>query len=377
MKIKIILFFVFISNLNLFAQKSQLMLAKNSLGKLNISIKNKDDYKKQLAVIGEGIKAIEIAQTDNKTKNWPETWAIKAYLSSYISIIDNNEANADRHFNLANFALEKATKLDKFQTHTSLIKAAIHNINTKKLELGNKAYLQNDYSTAFYHLKQANDYFQKDTILALNAAICAQNIQLYDEALIHFKHAKENEIKNPTVFQLMANIYVSKFESELAIQTIKDGLKLNPNHSFLTNDYINLLLDNEKYDEAKKAIQNSIVYNNQNKLLYFLLGFLYQTRDKNNVDAQMAYAKALKIDDNYFDVLYQLGLVYITNANEALNQKKLEQFKANINRAEFSLLQANEINTNDRNTIQLLVEIYTRKNRFDKVQELKRKINEF
>jgi Tfp pilus assembly protein PilF len=175
----------------------------------------------------------------------------------------------------------------------------------------------------------------------------------------------------------MSTIYASKFENELAIQTLEDGLKLNPDQSFLTNDYINLLLDNEKYEQAQKAITNSMIFDNQNKLLYFLSGYLNQTKNRNNTNAQLAYHKALEIDENYFDALYQLSLVYISTANEALQQKNQEQFKAYINRAEFILIQANEININDRNTIQLLIEIYTRKNRLDKVQELKRKITDF
>lgn len=377
MKIKLIVFVLFLFPAQILAQKSQLLVAQNSLGKLNMSINNKEDYKKQFVIIGEGIKAIELAQADNKTKNWPETWAIKAYLSSYIAITDNNETNADKYYNTAVEALEQAIKRDKYQTNANLIKSATYNINIKKLALGNKAYQDNEFSTAFYYLKQVSDYFPTDTTLAINTAMCAQNIQLYNEALNYFKRAKENKIKNPVVFQLIANIYASKFESDLAIQTLEDGLYLNPNHNFLTNDYINLLLDNEKYDKAKKAIETSIIHNNQNKLLYYLLGYLNQTKDKNNFAAEQAYQKALKIDENYFDALYQLSLIFITNANNALIEKKYTLYQSNINRAEFILLQANEINTNDKNTVQLLIEIYNRKNRLDKVQELKRKINEF
>lgn len=377
MNIKLIVLVLFLFPAQIFAQKSQLLVAQNSLGKLNMSINNKEDYKKQFVIIGEGIKAIELAQADKKTKNWPETWAIKAYLSSYIAITDNNETNSDKYYATAVEALEQAIKRDKYQTNANLIRNATHNINIKKLALGNKAYQENEFSTAFYYLKQVSDYFPTDTTLAINTAICAQNIQLYNEALNYFKRAKEYKIKNPVVFQLMANIYASKFENDLAIQTLEDGLYLNPNHNFLTNDYINLLLDNEKYDKAKKAIETSIVFSNQNKLLYFLLGYLYQTKEKNNLDAELAYKKALKIDEDYFDALYQLSLIFIANANNALIEKKYTLYQSNINRAEFILLQANEININDKNTVQLLIEIYTRKNRFDKVQELKRKINEF
>ena len=360
-----------------FAQKSQVQLAQNSVGKLQVGIAAKADLKKQLSIIGEGIKAIEVAQNDKKTKNWPETWAIKAYLSSYVAIIDDNQSNADKYYDLALEAVEKATQLDKFQDNSGLIKASTFNINIKKQTEGNRAYQQNDFFTAFSLLKQVSDYLPKDTTLAINVALCAQNIQSYDEALNYFKRAKENGIKDPVVFQHMANIYASKFESELALKVLDDGLKLNPYHPFLTNDYINLLLDNEKYDRAMKVIETSIATEKRSKLLFFLFGYLQQSQSNNNIAAEQAYKKALDIDQNYFDALYQLGLVYINYANEALKQKNKQRFTSYINRSEFTMLRALEINPNDRNTIQLLTEIYTRKNRLDKVQDLKRKLNEF
>ena len=373
---KYLVFFLFLINLNAAAQKSQVLLAQNSVGKLQVSIINKEDAKKQLAVIGEGIKAVELAEKDNKTKNWPETWAIKAYLSSYIAIIDN-EVNADKYNSLANEALQKAIALDKYQSNTSLIKAATYNVNIKKQIDGNKLYLQNDFTNAFNLLKQVSDYLPTDTTLAVNTGICAQNIQSYNEALDYFKRAKDNGVKNPIVYQNMANIYASKFESELALKTLEDGLKVNAYHPFLTTDYINLLLDNEKYDKAIKIIEGSIATEKRSKLLLFLYGYLQQSQFNNNGTAELAYKKALDIDQNYFDALYQLGLVYVNVANEALKAKDNKKFTSNINRAEFILQRAHEINLNDRNTIQLLIEIYTRKNRLDKVQDLKRKLNEF
>ena len=372
-----LLFILTSSFITVSAQKSQVQLAQNSVGKLQVSIANKEDVKKQLALIGEGIKAIEVAQNDKKTKNWPETWAIKSYLSSYIAIIDDNTSNADKYYDLANEALKKATELDKYQDNSGLIKASNYNINIKKQTDGNKAYQQNDFATAFDLLKQVSDFLPTDTALAVNVALCAQNIQSYDEALNYFIRAKENGVKNPVVFQTIANIYASKFESELAIKTLDDGLKLNPYHPFLTNDYINLLLDNEKYDRAIKVIESSIAADKRSKLLTFLFGYLQQSQLNNYTAAETAYKKVLDIDQNYFDALYQLALVYINNSNEALKQNSKQRFNALINRSEFTLLRAHEINPNDRNTIQLLIEIYSRKNRLDKVQELKRKLNEF
>ncbi|TKB98411.1 tetratricopeptide repeat protein [Pedobacter cryotolerans] len=376
MNFKYIFYLLFITSINAFAQKTQVQLAQNSLGKLQVSISKKEDIKQQLSIIGEGIKAIELAENDKKTKNWPETWAVKAYLSSYIALVDGDN-NADKHFILATDALEKATTLDKFQANSSLIKAATYNINIKKQNEGNKMFMQNDFTNAFNYLKQVSDYLPKDTTLAVNVGICAQNIQLYNDALLYFKRAKDNGVRNPIVYQNMANIYASKFDSEAAIKTLEDGLAVNPYHPFLTNDYINLLLDNERYDKATKIIEGSIITDKRNKLLLFLYGYLQQSQLNNKSAAELAYQKALDIDRNYFNALYQLGLIYINNANEALKSKETKQFISHINRAEFILQRAHEINLNDKNTLQLLIEIYTRKNRLDRVQEFKRKLNEF
>ncbi|MBY0541799.1 MAG: hypothetical protein K2P75_00225 [Sphingobacteriaceae bacterium] len=377
MKNRLLLLLILLFGFNALAQKSQLQIAKNSLGKLQASITSKADSKKQLAIIGEGIKALEVAQKDKKTKNWAETWAIKAYLSSYVALIDDNIVNADKYYGIAIEAIDQANKLDKFQDNSGLIKASSYNINIKKQTEGNRAFDRNDFVTAFDLLKQVSDYLPTDTTIAINVALCAQNIKDYNEALNYFKRAKENGVKNPLVYQNMANIYASKFESELAIKTLEEGLKLNPYHPFLLSDYINQLLDNEKYDKAIETIETSIAADKRGKLLLFLYGYLQQSQLNNNTNAEFAYKKALDQDQSYFDALYQLGIVYINYANDALKEKNKQKFNSYINRAEFTLLRAHEINQNDRNTIKLLIEIYTRKNRLDKVQDLRRKFNEF
>ena len=367
---------IIISNLA-FSQGSQIKIANNSLAKLQNSIAEKADAKKQLTIIGEGVKAIEAAEKDKRTKNWPETWAIKAYICSYVALIDDNEANADKYFVMAEEALAQAIKLDKFQSNTDRIKAADHNIHVKRQIKGTEAFQQNDFATAYDLLKNVSDFMPTDTLLATNVAICAQNLQRYNDALSYLLRAKDNGAKNPTLYQNIANIYASKFENELAIKTLEDGLKANAYHPLLTNDYINILLDNEQYEKATKAIESSLKTEQRSKLLYFLYGYLQQNQGNNVSTAELSYQKALEIDYNYFDALYQLAVAYIQTANEALKQKDNRKFASNINRAEYSLLRAHDININHKNTVKLLIDIYTRKNRLDKVQELKRKLNEF
>ncbi|MGM9475811.1 tetratricopeptide repeat protein [Pedobacter sp. GSP4] len=368
---------IFVS-FNAVAQKSQILIARNAVGKLQASIANKEDEKKQLSIINDGLKSIESAEKDNKTKNWTETWSIKSYLTSFASIIDTDPNNANKFYDTAVEAVAKAKSLDRYNDNAGLIKASNHNILIKKQDKGNEAYFNNDFKEAFTDLKEVSDNFPADTTLALNTAICALNIQSYDESLTYFKRAKENGIKNPSVFQKMAQMYVVKSENETAIKTLEDGLALNPFNRFLTNDYINLLLDTENYSKAQGLIENNLKVEKGSKLLYFLYGYLQQVGG-NNATAILAYDRALATDQNYFDALYQLSLAYLNTANETLKKNeadKAAKYNGLINRAQFALQRANEINPNDKKTVQLLIDIYTRKNATDKVQELNRKLQE-
>ncbi|GGI26164.1 hypothetical protein GCM10008119_21280 [Pedobacter mendelii] len=355
-----------------------MLIARNAVGKLQASFAGKEDPKKQLGIITEGLKSIESAEKDNKTKNWTETWAIKSYLTSYAAIIETDESSSFKYFDTSEVAIKKAKSLDKYEDPSGLIKASEHNILIKKQERGSLSYFNNNFKEALDDLREASDNFPGDSTLALNTAICAQNVQLYDESLKYFKRAKEDSIKNPAVYQKMAQLYVAKSDNQNAIKILEDGLAFNPYNRYLTNDYINLLLDTENYTRAQSLIENNLNVEKSNKLLFFLYGYLQQI-EGNNPTAILAYNKALATDQNYFDALYQLGLAYLNTANDAYKNtdtEKKNQYDSLINRAQFALLRANEINPNDKQTVQLLIEIYTRKNAQDKVQDLKRKLQE-
>ena len=361
-----------------YSQITQLQIARNSVGKLQMAIANKKDQNTQMAILGEGIKASESAEKDKKTRKWPETWAIKSYLSSYIAIMDPNESNADKYFDLALNAIDSAKRFDKFEDNSGLIAASNYNINIKKQQKGNSAYEAKDFEAAYNYLKQVSDFFPKDTTLAINTALSAQGLKRDEEALTYYKRAKENGARNPVIFQRMENIYVGKLDKEAALKIVQEGIALNPYNTMLNNDYINMLLDNGKYTEARQIIESTLKVDTRSKLLYYLYGYLHQ-QNANLGTAELAYNKSLTLDKNYFDALYQLGLVYVNLGNQALNAdaRDVAKFSSSLNRAEIILLQAHQVKPKDKATINLLIEIYTRKNRFDKVQEFKAQLDEF
>lgn len=370
--------FIIMNSQSVFSQKTQLLIARNSVGKLQAAIANKKDVKTQMTILSDGIKASELTAKDSKTRKWGITWAIKSYLSSYIAITDPDQVNSNKHYDLALQAIDSAKKYNKYEDDASLITAANYNINIKKQQKGNLAYADKDYKSAFEYLKQVSDFFPKDTVMAMNAALSAEGVKNEEEAFNFYKRAKDNNVRNPVVFQRLADLYKEKSDKEKALKTIQEGLSLNPYNDMLNNDYINMLLDDEKYDQAKDVIDGTLKVETRSKMLYYLFGYLHQ-KNANMTTAELAYNKSLDIDHNFFDALYQLGLVYVDLGNKALDTpvKDVPKFASYLNRAEVVLLQAHQVNPKDKSTINVLIDIYTRKNRFDRVQELKAQLDGF
>jgi tetratricopeptide (TPR) repeat protein len=372
--LSIILFLITFSAV---AQKSQLRIARNTIGKLQAAIVAKADVNKQINIIGEGLKATQSAQQDRKTKKYPETWAIGAYLNSYMAILD--EKDPEKYFQDALALIDTAKQLDRFHENEKLLEAAVLNTFVIKQEKGNRAFTSYDYSTALSYLKELSDYFPQDSTLALNTAIACQNLRNYNQALTYYNRAIETGASNPVIYQHLAEIYSSKFDIENATKVLETGQKRNPNNVFIINDLVNLLLDNERYDKAEKTLEEAIRLEGQNKELYYLYGYLKQQK-KQHTQAETAYNTALAMDPNFFPALYQLGTVYINMGNEILKSDKanrLQLYEEQINKSENILTHAFEIDPNDRQTIQLLIEINTRKQRYDKVDELKERLQEF
>ncbi|WP_265786360.1 hypothetical protein [Pedobacter sp. MC2016-15] len=367
-----------VSSQQMFAQKTQLLIARNSVGKLQAAIANKKDQQAKMAILNEGIKASELTAADSKTKKYLETWAIKSYLSSYIALLDSDRNNSNKYYDLTIKAIDTAKRFENFEDNSGLIAAATYNVNIKKQQKGNVAYAEKDFAAAYTFLKEVSDFFPKDTILAINAALSAEGSKNENAAFDYFKRAKDNGVRNPVVFQRLANIYKNRQDNERAIKTLEEGLSLNQYNTLLNNDYINLLLDNEKYTEARQVLEGTLKVETRSKLLYYLYGYLHQ-KNANMGTAELAYNKSLAIDKNYFDALYQLGLVYINLGNDALvpERRDIPKYSSLINRAEVILVQAHDVKPKDKATINLLIEIYTRKNRFDRVQELKAQLDEF
>lgn len=360
---------------SLYAQKTQVQIARNAVGKLQESFVNPSLKAKSMGYINDGLKAIDLAKSNRKTGKWSETWAIKAYLHSCNALISASDEASDKQLNLALTSLDTAKLLDKDQLYSTLISATINNTMIRKLDKGNRAFEENDFLNAYQILKEVSDYSVKDTTLALNVAIAAQNIQQDKEGLRYLKRAKEYGMRNPAIFQQLSKVYSLKLEPEEALRVLKEGIDLNPSNAILNRDYINILLDNQKYTEALDALEAELMVNRTDEKLFFIYGLLNQL-EKRIPDAESAFKRSIALSPYNFDAFYQLGLVYLDKAN--IQAKKSDiGYKEAVNNAELAFNKAFTIKPNDKATITLLIALYKSQSDLERVRELQRRLREF
>lgn len=371
----VLLSITFLLSQHSFGQKGQVQIARNAVGKLQGTYTNPALKAKTTGFINDGLKAIDLAKDNRKTGKWSETWSLKAYLHACNALLNANNDIGEKQFNLAVSALDTAKKLDKDPINSNLIHATVNNIMIWKLDKGNRAFDEKDFPSAYSILKEVSDYNEKDTSTAINVAIAAKNIQKDEISLKYLLRAKTNGVKDPAVFQQIAKFYSLKFEPEAALQILREGMKLNPENSVLKKDFINILLDNNRFKDALHALEADPTMLRNDERLFFIDGLLNQLENRFSA-AETAYKRSIIINPNNFDALYQLGLVYIDMAKKSAS-KSDENFKKAMTNAQVALSRAFTIKPNDRSTILLLIELYKVNNDLERARELQRGLREF
>lgn len=350
-----------------FSQTYNFTATRNSVAKLELSVQKKEATDVQLKLINEGIKTAEAAKAHRKTKKYSETWALLAYLYSYKLYVDD-KVDVDEWIVKTKLALDTAQQMDKESTNLKYIEATKHNLTLKRVTQAQNAFNAKDYEKALQLYRLLSNSEPKDTIYALNGAVAANFLLRRADAVEFMKRAEANNAQNATIYQTLGSWYAARQETEKAISTYEKGLKFNPDNLFLTNEYINTLLENKLYPKAAEALERNLSsFSNVDRINY-LYAYIHQQL-KNYDVARNYYVKAIELNNYFYDAYYQLGLVYIDLFK---SDKKISTLDLAIK----NIQSAYELKPNDKQVVKLLLELYTHNNRRDKMQELSRRLLE-
>ena len=214
----------------------------------------------------------------------------------------------------------------------------------------------------------------------------------------------ENNYDHSFVYEALFNLN-KEANPDQAIKYLQEGREKFPEEKGLLYAEINYFLSVGNLEEPISRIKEAIQQDPANISLYTTLGNVYdqlttQTRDEGKTEesekffgeAFDQFNKALELDGNNFDATYSLGALYYNKAafmtaeiNELANDyspegtKKYNTLKEEMDGLFGEALpffeNAHNLDGTDRNTIIALREIYARKNMFEKVEEMKGKLD--
>jgi tetratricopeptide (TPR) repeat protein len=206
----------------------------------------------------------------------------------------------------------------------------IASVMTSYYSQGADAYNNGQYAEAAPLFKKAYDIAaslgggdQASEMLNL-AATSALRAEDYNTALEYFNMMKGNGKETAELYRHLAACYNGLGNSEQAMEMINAGLAINPSDANLILEKVNAYLKEGKGAEAVADLQKLHELDPENAQLLFVLGTIYG--DENNKDvfdtdkAKQYYEQALAINPNYYDAIYNIGVLYTTMANKYIEQ---------------------------------------------------------
>ena len=180
------------------------------------------------------------------------------------------------------------------------------------------------------------------------AATSSLRAEDFSTALEYFTILQQNGSKDADIYRHLAACYTGLGNTEMAMQMINAGLEKDPSNGQLILEKVNAYLKEGKGAEAIEDLNTLKELDPNNASLYFVLGTIYGDEEKEVYDADKAvenYTRAIEINPDYFDAIYNLGALYITMSNKLKAQaNEITGFsKAEIAQYDELIAQAEEL----------------------------------
>lgn len=398
------------------AQKSKVVSAYN----YNKSYERDNDCSE----LTKGITAIDEAVKDAKTGTYAKTWyyggnlyfnaalapdkecsdkfpealdkTYTFYLNALKYNIDDAAAHSididteEGHAKLVEYVRDKSTSYNDIGYTRDILEKKFPYIANDFINRGVEFFKANEFKKAKdYSLKSvdANKIIGKEDSLGMyNAALAAERLKEYDEALRLYNALTDIEYGGSAIYLYKANLYVKKGEEDKKIDAIREGLAIYPNDAELIKEELAYLLANNKTEEAFANFDKAIANEPSNATLYYNRGLINdQLGNVEKADAD--YSKAISIKPDFFDAAYNLGGMYYnlgvewnnTAANYGLNETskyKAASTKASnyFSKALPALEKAHKIDPENGDTMRSLLQIYAIKGEDAKWKAMKTKL---
>jgi len=413
----------------LFIALSIPVVAFSQSAKVQTAWRAVQDYEtsKDVSSLLKAKEAIDVASTNDETKDKPKTWYYKSkvYYDLYKNDLDQegkkipatvtnkNErlTKAYGAVSIANYeeagkAMEKAVALDKDKNYLSdlgmlgmQMYGEVGNLAIGKYNAGKYKEAMNFFEGAYEGNKAMTG--KKDTSQLTNALICAQKEKDNDKIKLFNQKAIDEKVATPYNYGSLFDTKIEMKDTAGALLSLQAGRTAFPNNVDLINRETDYLMSKGKDIEALANLDKAITSDPKNAKPYFAKGLAYynianpldatkkkyiekpKNFDELMTNAETSYKKATELDPKFSEAYANLGSTYYIWGNDWQRRcddlikqaTKLKECEAKTNEMNLKAItgfeKAIELNPNDKTSMTYLNRLYLVTNQPDKAEKIK------
>jgi len=352
---------------------------------------------------------IDAALNDEVALQDPTTFLVRSRI--YMEIFNSQDtavrALHPNPLQVADEALQRARELDQIglrileiEQHAMFLSELLYN---KGVGLYNEEDFLNASRTFLRSFQIAESFNAIDTTTLYNAGLAAELGGDIKAAKTHYTRLIELNYPQPFLFSSMGNIHMALGDTTKALEVISLGRTRFPDDLNLLFSEANVFIFTRQTEKARQALYTAIERDPGNPNLHFALGANFDNVAQDTLrsledrqfaynEAIKAYARAIEIDPNYFDAIYNLGVIHFnegirifeaadaqlrknpTTAGFREYEREERRFQEKWLKAQPYLERAKEmIDTKDPNfevVVVSLIQLYARTNQAEKLQQM-------
>lgn len=329
-------------------------------------------------------EAIDLASENESSKNMAKTWYYRGLIYHTIHNDSNWSYLSEGALEEAFDSFQEAMTLEEKDKYEEDIKKRMEMIGLQFYNKGVQLCKDKRYKEGLKSFGYTLKINPDDQQAIYNSAFASFKIEDIDKAKMYYQLLIDKNYDDARIYHTLADIHKSQKDTAKALEILQIGRAKFKDNNILIIDELNIYLAAGKQTEAIEKMKEAIVLEPNNATLYFALGV---ANDKigNATEAENSYKKAIEIDQNYFDAVYNLGALYFNKAvdlvkaaDDLKDPKKFDAAKAEYEQV-FQLAlpyleKALQLNDKDVNTLMSLKQLYARLGQYDKSKEMKLKI---
>ena len=206
----------------------------------------------------------------------------------------------------------------------------------------------------------------------------------YEESIKFLRKVGEMNYGDGSLYVLLKDSYVALGDSTMAEKVLQEGFQKFPKDNTIIVELINYYISIDNAAAALNYLDLAKKQEPENAAYYFAEGTLYE-RIEELEKAKEAYRKSLELDPDFFDVNFNMGVMYyneavlmLEKANEIMEVAQYEKARDEafevLKKSIPYLEKCHSINPDDNNTMETLRILYYRLGIEDKLTEMNKKL---